>query len=85
MLYEVITAMTTLSGPLLTDSGMQAVAEVPVTLVSGGLAVTSYTVDISGTVSAGDVTAVQVVGAATWSASGSYGNGSSVVCRNNFV
>ena len=69
------------TGPLSADLTQQTVATLPVTLNSGGIAITSFTVDISGSVVAGDVTGVYVTdGTNTWSATGSYGNGSSVAC-----
>jgi predicted CxxxxCH...CXXCH cytochrome family protein len=73
-----------MSGPLAADLTQQTVATVPVTLNSGGATVSSYTVNLSGSVTAGDVAGVYVAdGTNIWSATGSYGNGSSVVCSGS--
>jgi predicted CxxxxCH...CXXCH cytochrome family protein len=73
--------LSSAGGPLTANGSQQTVATVPVTAVNGGATVSSYTVNLSGTVTAGDVTGVYVTdGSSTWSSTGSYGNGSSVVC-----
>ena len=73
--------ITSMAGPLTANGTQQTVATVPVTLNNGGQTVSSYTVNLTGTVASGDITGVYVTdGSSTWSATGSYGTGSSVVC-----
>lgn len=76
--YDTLISM---SGPLTADMTQQTVATVPVTLNNGGTTVSSYTVNLTGTVTSGDVAGVYVTdGSNTWFSTGSYGSGSSVVC-----